>query len=75
MTMRRTYIEDEHGNGGYLPECHGLCNQGRSVCSTPTTCRSKPTRMQHLIVGALAVMLVAWLAWQFLAGIAGGVKS
>ena len=73
--MRRIFVEDEHGNRGYLPECHGLCDQGRMACNTPTSCRSKPTRTQRLIVGALAVMLVAWLAWQFIAGIVEGVKS
>jgi len=30
--MRQIFIEDEYGNRSYLPECHGLCDQGRKTC-------------------------------------------
>ena len=74
--MRRFIVEDEHGNRGYVPECHGLCGQkGGDACTTPTTCRGQPVAAQGLIVWVLSVMLVAWLAWQFIAGMFEGVKS
>ena len=74
--MRRIFVEDENGNRGYLPECHGLCGQkGGDACRTPTSCRGKPTAAQGLIVWVLLVMLAAWLAWQIVAGTFEGVKS
>ncbi len=73
--MRRVYIEDENGNRGYLPECHGLCKQGREECRTPTTCAGGHGLVKRVIVGALAMMLIFWLAWQIVAGILEGVRS
>lgn len=73
--MRRFIVEDEHGNRGYLPECHGLCDQGRQQCNTPTSCRSQPVAAQCLIVWVLALVMAAWIAWQIVAGIVDWVKS